>query len=698
MKSKKILIIIPIILIILLVAVAGVGATLYFTTDLFKSPKQLFFKYLGNSITSDDFDYDKSLAELKKQYELTSKSEGKIKIDLDSDELVKTLSKNKNTKDYADIVKNIGKAEIKYTAESVPTQSKSRFSLTPAYDNKDITNIQLVENGNNYGLKCDDLYNKYVYVENNELNKLLKRFGVENSALPDKIEKVNYYELLNIPEKSRKEIKDKYSKFFDEKLTKDMFSVNKKVSTSVNDSQVEATAYNFTINEVQAYDIMTSFLETLKNDETTLNLVVERFHAAGITSTKVIDNSSSDDDEFSSIISKTNYKTVDVNKDFIIESINDCLDELNDEKSSADSSKTMTFTMYIQDKKLVKFEAKDSDNESASIQITTNGDERTISIFNDNEKVLKAVFTLTTNNNSTNLNGNAEIYDDNELTSKVEYTISISDNYSKTYFKVIPDVESDDETVEINVESKGRIGEENVQTSGYLKFDIEGAKATINFEQTTEYPNEINIDELNSDNGICLNSASNTEIKTAFSAITKKFSSILPEKAKIFGIDIKANNNKNNNSNVINEKELTNYTEYSDASGVKFKYPSSWKSNNSTTTPGFMNSSNGTNVNLTSENVGNYDLEKYVEISTTNLKKVYAEKINGDINKTAVKLNNRDCYILDYKISQSNITANIKQVVFIDGGKAYVLTTTMRDSEASTDTEIINNIICTLKK
>lgn len=690
MKSKKILIIIPIILIILLVAVASLGATLYFATDLFKSPKQLFFKNLGSSITSKDFDYDEALAEFKKQYELTSKSEGKITIDLDSDKLVETLALNKNTKNYADIVKNINKAEIKYTSESVPTQSKSRFSLTPAFDNKDITNIQLVENGNNYGLKCDDLYDKYIYVENNELSKLVQKFTNSPIPVPDKIQKVNYYELLNISANSRKELKDKYLKFFDEKLTNDMFSVNKKVSTSVNDSQVEATAYNFTINEVQAYDIMTSFLETLKNDETTLNLIVERLNAAGITNATVPDYSDL------SYTSSIKYETVDVNKDYIVELIDNYLDELNEEKSSADSSNVVTFTMYIKDKKLVKFEAKSSDDESVSIQITTNGDERTISIFNNNEKVLKAIFTLTKNNNSKNINGNAEIYEDNEITTKIDYTISTSDNYSKAYFKCIPDFESDDESFEINVESKGKIGEETVQTSGYIKFNIEGVDACINLEQTTEYPNDINIDELNSKNGLCLNSSSKSDIQKALSDITKKFQSVLPEKAKILGIEMNTNNN-NQNSKVINEVQLNGYSEYTHSSGMKFKYPSTWVTNGLTNTPGFRNSTNGSNVNIVSQTISS-DLNSYVKLSTDAIKRTYSTGLLGDITENYVKLNGKDACILTYKINMYNANMNLKQAIIIDNNTAYVLTVTINESSASTDSQIVDNIISSFKK
>ena len=98
MKNKKILII-PIVIIILLVALAGVSAFLYFKTDLFKSPKQLFFKYLGESVSSTkNFNYDKSLANYKELSQKSSKSTGEITGSI-TDNSSNTSSSSKSIED-----------------------------------------------------------------------------------------------------------------------------------------------------------------------------------------------------------------------------------------------------------------------------------------------------------------------------------------------------------------------------------------------------------------------------------------------------------------------------------------------------------------------------------------------------------------------------------------------------------------------
>ena len=47
MKNKKVLLIVlPIVIIFILLAGVATVAALYFLTDLFKTPQQLFFKYM----------------------------------------------------------------------------------------------------------------------------------------------------------------------------------------------------------------------------------------------------------------------------------------------------------------------------------------------------------------------------------------------------------------------------------------------------------------------------------------------------------------------------------------------------------------------------------------------------------------------------------------------------------------------------
>ena len=67
------------------------------------------------------------------------------------------------------------------------------------------------------------------------------------------------------------------------------------------------------------------------------------------------------------------------------------------------------------------------------------------------------------------------------------------------------------------------------------------------------------------------------------------------------------------NLKTIDKKELTEYTEYTDESGIKFSYPEDWSDIGSGDKKIFVDANTGTNVNLVSENIqSTYNLKTYV--------------------------------------------------------------------------------------
>lgn len=222
MKNKKLLVI-PIILIILLVLGAGASAIIYFQTDLFKSPKQLFFKYLGKSVDFDkEFDYDKFLAEYKEKTEKSYTSNGEITASLNYDESENDLSNYNNSlnstalnstkynttsskvsKQAEEILTSIkdslNNAKIQYSEESIPTKQKYHMSIKPIYKDTEITNLELLSSGDNYGIKCTDLYDKYIYIENNNLKAFASKLGLNSTmtgykkSRPMKNPPISYY-------------------------------------------------------------------------------------------------------------------------------------------------------------------------------------------------------------------------------------------------------------------------------------------------------------------------------------------------------------------------------------------------------------------------------------------------------------------------------------------------------------------------
>lgn len=708
MKNKKILII-PIILIILLVLGAGASAIIYFQTDLFKSPKQLFFKYLGDSIDFDkEFDYDKFLAEYKEKTEYSYTANGEITTSLDytpSENNSANLTGSSTTKisnSAKDTITNLkdslNNAKIQYSAESIPTKQKYHMSIKPIYNDTEITNLELLSSGENYGIKCTDLYDKYIYIENNNLKSLASKFGLNSSMLnmiPDKIQKTDPYELLFIAPETRKQISEKYTKLLDNKLTKDMFSKQKNISTSVNGENVKTNSYTLTINGEQAYDILLSFLQELKEDDVTLDLLIQKMEQSGIK-----ESFENGYNGYSSRSSLTTYNSnstkksnITLDKDYLKDMIQEAIDDLKEDKSSFSADDKISFTAHSHKNKFVKLEITNSeDTDKMSIEITNNKKDKLITLNHKDTTILKANYSVAKDKTNLVLN----VYDDSDEIFVI--TAEYGKNNTKLNFKT----ESDDTSIEMNTETNGEIGKGTVNTTGYLNIQTDDTKLQLNINQNTNYTDNVNIDDLTANNGELLNQMSNTKMNSLVKEISDNFQKVLPEKAKILGIEIPDNTTNNNggDNNIINQKDLTGYTVYTHSSGVQFAYPETWKSlSTSSSKPVFSNSENGTNVNLLSETVPTgYDLKSYMNASISNVKTQMSNKLDGDIENQYVKLNGKDASIITYILTQNNTKVRIKQVCFIDDNTAYILTTAALEDNYSQDSEIINNIISSFKK
>lgn len=743
MKNKKLLII-PIILIILLVLGAGVSAIIYFQTDLFKSPKQLFFKYLGESIDFDkEFDYDKFLAEYKEKTEKSYTSNGEITASLNYDESENNLSSHNNSSNstalnstnynktissnvskqaeevLTSIKDSLNKTKIQYSEEAIPTKQKYHMNIKPIYNDNEITNLELLSSGDNYGVKCSDLYDKYVYIENNNLKTLVSKFGINSSTMPDKITKTDLYELLYVAPETRKQISEKYTKLLDEKLTKDMFTKQKNVSTSVNGENVEATSYTLTLNGEQTYNILISFLQTLKEDDLSLDLIIQKMQQSGIKesfentystlssmSTAMDTTEENDFVNFPSTNSSTSSKktTITLDKDFLKDMIQDMIDDLEDDKDSFSADEKISFTVYSYKGKTVKLEiTNNKDNDTVNIQITTNKNEKLITLNYDDTTIIKANYSVLKDKNTLVMtcydNDNNEIATISMEIGKESTKLNLK---SKSQDSSSLSTNSNDFSIEVNVESNGKIGKDTVTTTGYMNIYINGIEVKLNINQNTVYTDNVNIDDLTATNGELLNEMSNTKMNSLFKEISDNFQKVLPEKANLLGIELpdNATNNNDEDSNVINQKDLNGYSVYTHSSGLQFAYPENWKSlGNSSDKPVFSNSETGTNVNLLSETIPTgYDLKSYMDASISNIKTQLSTKIDGDISSQYVKLNNRDASIITYTMTQSNTKVKIKQACFIDDNTAYILTLAALEDKYTGEAETIDNIISSFKK
>ena len=557
MKNKKILII-PIVIIILLVALAGVSAFLYFKTDLFKSPKQLFFKYLGESVSSTkNFNYDKSLANYKELSQKSSKSTGEITGSI-TDNSSNTSSSSKSIEDA------INNSKIEYSIESIPSKNKYHASIKPTYNDSEITNLELLTDNDSYGAKCTDLYDKYVYFENNNLKTLVSKFGIDSKYIPDKLEKVDIYELLNISADSRTQIVDRYQKLLDSKLTKDMFTSNKKVTTSVNGTNVKANAYTLTINGEHAYDILLSFFQTLKDDDQTLDLIIEKCEKSGVT--KAYETQENIQSSIYSISSDNNDDEIQITftKDSLKDDIQTLIESLQDSKDNFSADESVLIIVYSYKGKTAKIEFKNGSDETSafSIEITHNKSEEIITLNSDDTTYIKANYSSSKKEEKATI----VLYEDND-TEFANLYIEHKKDKNKINFKIN---DSSNSVLELNIDSNGQIGKGTIETVCNLKFKEEDdLEINLNLNNSTTYTDDINIDDLSSNNGELLNTISNTKMNDLYKEIYSNLQKVLPEKAKLLGIDlpkdILSKLDPDADKKTITEKDLTGYTVYKDS-------------------------------------------------------------------------------------------------------------------------------------
>lgn len=571
MKNKKILIIIPIILIILVLIGAGAFAFIYIQTDMFKFPKQLFFKYAGKSFEGivDSNYYDEFLANYKTLSEKSYKSNGEISVEVHTD-----------ISDIKDVAEQINNGKINYNMSSIPKDEKYYMELHPTYNNQEITKLQGLAVKDNYGLKCTELYDKYVYVENNNLKSLAKKFGIAEYLVPERIAKTDVYDLLYIDKDTRKKIHDTYFNILYKKLDKKNFTKGKNNEITVNGETLKTNSYSLELTQAESSDIVVALLETLKNDDTTLDLIVEKWEKANVQEAfdyrinflKALMYINED---------ASNYLSdIKFDKEFLKRRIQDEIDQLNNQKQNYSDENRIKLTVYSYNGNTVQLKSQVTKNseiiETIDIQFTRNKNgHNIISLIYNNESIIKIDYTKIKENNIEKTVGTVTINSDSAIDT-IDFNIESGEDLNKANIKTtlssVEDVLETSQTtytndivIEFNSETNGKLGTGTNNNFSYFYISSGNNSAKLNLKSDITYTDDIYIEDLNSGNGENLNRMSVSEIEKVLKEIIINFRKELPNKLELLDIDpslftndeevtenddeFDENTNENNNSN-----------------------------------------------------------------------------------------------------------------------------------------------------
>lgn len=266
-QRKRRIIMISIISAIAVVVLAIAGVVAYATTDLFKSNERLFFKYASEVLDSLKYVENTQIAEIEKQKDQKPyETNGKL--------IYEQKQHNAETK-YAQI--NIQKVE-----NSKENQTYAKFDLLN--NNQNIFTVEYAKDGNIYALKSDEIVSAFLGIENENIEELAKKIGIENTeVLPNTIKATNINELLKLTEEEKSHIKETYASVIKKAINKNNFIKEKGITVIRDDETYNATAYRLSLTGEELKKVETEILKALKEDNTTLNIITAKAKKIGIS-------------------------------------------------------------------------------------------------------------------------------------------------------------------------------------------------------------------------------------------------------------------------------------------------------------------------------------------------------------------------------------------------------------------------------
>lgn len=237
---------------------------LYVTTDMFKSDKTLFLKYVGKNVEN----LESTLNILRDDTRLlTNKYEEDAQYSVNYTKNVGTTSEN------ADSMVNNLKFKIEGQTDKKNQYDHKKIELLNG-DEK-LTEAEYIQNGDKIGIKALGIV-QYLYIENSNLKEFAKKVGISEEKFPDKIETdADLLNTLKFTEEQAKVEQEKYLKIIDKRFQKTDFEKGKRQQIKIVDEDVVANSYTLKTTKEQMYNMYLEILEELKQDEIILSKIDE---------------------------------------------------------------------------------------------------------------------------------------------------------------------------------------------------------------------------------------------------------------------------------------------------------------------------------------------------------------------------------------------------------------------------------------
>ena len=251
MQDNKIKIII--IILIVLIFIVGIGGTvLYFTTDMLKSSKILFQKYIAQDMQNivDVFEVSKE----EQNIDLLRKSDYKEATNA----TLKYLEKENDEQEvYTIKEEGINKAQ----------ENSSYRNISMLYGDNVLMSVDLLSQNNTYGFRLANLVQQFVSVQNATVPYFVSSMGLDGSIFQETLKGVDVAGLLDFSDEEVAQLTNTYMSLVLKDLDKAHYSSKRNSIITLNNKEsVTTNAYTLTITKNELDKLYKKLLNQAIND------------------------------------------------------------------------------------------------------------------------------------------------------------------------------------------------------------------------------------------------------------------------------------------------------------------------------------------------------------------------------------------------------------------------------------------------
>lgn len=252
--KKKTLFIILLTSIIMIVGI--VIATLYFVTDIFKSPSEKFWKYFSKSIENVKIKLDNKIS-LQENFKNNNSylSNGKLSL---------TFEKGENNSKVLNVTTN---------TKHDKNNGRTYFDAILKNGDLDIFNISYINSEDIYAIKCDEVIPNYIGVRNENLKDSIKKYNESYANyIPYKININDFINSLKLSDEEKEYIINTYFSIVLNNIPQNQYK-NTKEELTINGIKYYANVYSLKLKGDNIKNILVECLNRIKDDEQSISII-----------------------------------------------------------------------------------------------------------------------------------------------------------------------------------------------------------------------------------------------------------------------------------------------------------------------------------------------------------------------------------------------------------------------------------------